>query len=336
MSPRPFPHILDPAEHSIIYVSADPRRVQSTMFLDGREVFWAGPAQHRPLKLSASNSATTLDTDIRLIFHMSFCGSTLLSNLIASQSQQLVLREPNILVDFANWHSAWRNNKQFVTPPPSIEEMFGRLLAYCPNEFESVVVKPSNWANTLLPLITESALAVRAVFITISQREFLKTVFHGGRSRMEFIARLCEHLAPNIHDGEKLLALATNASSNPYTTVARLTLLAHKMQEALFNQAMDWTGWVDREVVAFSDIVNDPVKILNVAAKTLNVQLRSRNDGIVGVLSKNSKQPESEFSKNVREQELEVVEDLYGIHFDDASTWMTSITGDSDLVCNSY
>lgn len=259
----------------------------------------------------------------RFIFHMAFCGSSLLSNLIASQTPSLVLREPNILVNIANNEFSVANGSAETQVQMSLKFVLNELSTFGNHSFEGVVIKPSNWVNTLLPTILSSGISTtsHALFVTITEREFLRTVFFGGRSRMEFILRFSSHIVNAIEDGKAVLTEAIGDNTDPFATVARLTSLSHKVQTMLFEYAANERLWKRVGSVDFSEITSEPEFSLMKACDIFEINRKNSSSPLESVMLQDAKKPNTGFSKEMRNSELQDIEAIYGDLFNATSVW---------------
>jgi len=110
------------------------------------------------------------------IFHTAFCASTLLASCLDHPSNTLVLREPLILSRLADWYR--KASPEDRNRPDSLQQRVFRLLdrRYAA---EAVLVKPSNYANVLIPAYLDqsvSATARRCVLLSNGLRSLLISV----------------------------------------------------------------------------------------------------------------------------------------------------------------
>ena len=81
-------HRIDPASRRLTYVRAEAEALRRTPFLDGRTTFWEGQPEIVGFDARPNPAA---DPAERYIFHVSFCGSTLLAAALGEASGALVL-----------------------------------------------------------------------------------------------------------------------------------------------------------------------------------------------------------------------------------------------------
>src|SRR5688572_14096586 len=219
--PANFLHGIDlQADHAVFFETSR-RLLSEAAFVDGRSDIAVGPPEFARLS-ELMRTSTREPAPERFIFHLSFCGSTLLSRLIDAPGQSLVLKEPNCLVDLATWKSLKRR-------AGGTTERLGPALGLArhalrrPFELgEAVTVKPSSWANILIDDLVADAAGILPLFVTIDRASFLRAVFRGGTDRLTFTAQLAWHMASGMTGADELLAAAAATGSDPLAKAANL------------------------------------------------------------------------------------------------------------------
>lgn len=222
-----FPHRVDGLHGDVEWVRTSAQRLRAATFLDGREIFWTastveGLADRTPPDAPPPG----------MIFHVGFCGSTLLARLLDQPGVALVLKEPQALTDIASQAPQMGG--------PQVEQLLRwtvPFLAAAAPVAEGCLVKPSNWINGLAPALIAGGHVRRAVFVTMAPRAFLRAAFRGGRERLAHCLRLAELLGQSIAGGSALVQRASAATDDPLDRAALLVLLAYRFQEQLLNEA---------------------------------------------------------------------------------------------------
>jgi hypothetical protein len=290
-NPEFLPHSIDPAARVIRFRPTTEQQVREAAFIDGRTDIWAGPPVSIPFG-GIDASTTSPAAPGRYIFHMSFCGSTLLARLLDRPGKALALKEPNCLVDLADWKTAGAG-KDFEAVL-----RFSRALLQRPwAKGEAVVVKPSSWANNLLD---ELAADAAAVFVTIPRGRFVRAVLRGGDSTDE-----------------------------PLGKVVRLALVAHQLQLEAFARAMAGANRLiafEEIETALFDAASKAARLLglDLAAEELEDNVRQ--------WAKANAKADAPFSADVRQAEDEEVERLYAALISGALAWADDAFGPPPLV----
>ncbi len=254
MSARWLLHRIDAQNARGLYVRATAEAVREAAFLDGRTQCWdaeevrdlpATPAPNKPL---------------RYIFHGSFCGSTLLARLLDQAGASIVLREPQAYVDVAN-----AAGRFLPTLSAAMADMGARD--------EAVVVKPTNWANTLIPLLTAPEYCESAVFVSQPLPDFLRAVLRGGRDRLAYTARAAAHVTAKSGLGEAAMARAGEGAANGIEHILRMAAVLHAGQDRLFRDAMTARGWGAPHYIDYAQIAADPAAAAVSASRALGLPL---------------------------------------------------------------
>lgn len=317
-------HRVDPARRRLLFRRTTAEAVRDSAFIDGRTDIWVGePAE---LPFSAALELKPAPEPNRYVFHMSFSGSTLLARLIDRPGKALSLREPNCLVDLADWRSA-------LAASGSADADFDPMLRFARAMIgrpwaggEAVLIKPSSWVNNLIGDLTQPGL--RAMFVTIARDEFLEAVLRGGRDRLAFTARLAAHLSPFVERGPDRLQAAIDSTDDAVGKAARLAVVAHDLQLRLFERA----GARESCSVDFSAIRSDPARAASVAATALAVNVDAGDIAInCERWARANAKADAAYSGEQRRSENERVRAHYGELIEAALDWGAGALGAAQL-----
>lgn len=306
---------VDAVEERATFVRSNRERLAATLFLDGRTPFATGPTQS--IELAALGGAHAAPA--RFIFHMSFCGSTQLSHLVGESGAGVVLKEPQALVDLADWQRALA--ERGIDDPrfdPALRNCVGLLSRGWPDS-PPTLIKPSNWANTLIPAL---AGPNKAVLVTIDRRSFLRAVFRGGRDRLAFTARAASHFAAAAGDGPRL-AQAIAGTDDALDQMARLVLLTHDLQQRLFDRA-DFAAVVRIDHRLISE---DPRAALDRACDALDLPCPGASAAVAieRLRTRDAKNPGRLFAVREQVAEDDIVEQHHSERFDRALAWADTL-----------
>lgn len=304
-------HEIKPAEDAALFVPTARDLVAKPSFIDGRTAFSNGPVIKISLDDLLAEGSPALPRPDRYIFHVAFCGSTLLARMLEHQGASFVLKEPNVLVDLANWQRSGADSRFVPTLRLSMACLRRRW-----TEDEAAVVKPSNWMNNLLPSLANESADLKPVFITMAPRAYAIAVLRGGRDRLTFAARTAAHLAPSLPEGNQWLQAAIAASRDPVTQTLNLALVALRLQERLFEAH----GGLELNA---ETIFTNPGEAAKCASDALNLGLDPEAiDAAVAARARiNAKRPGHTFSVAEREGEDAEVERHHGSTIDAALSW---------------
>jgi hypothetical protein len=318
----PFLHRMDCIRGETLVVRTTRARLRDASFLDGRERFWTGESLV-PLKLRA-----TLEPGVsRFICHVGFCGSTLLARLLDIPGQALVLKEPQCLADIAGQRSAIVAGEAVAPLEHLLAHALDQLGRLACRDFP-LVVKPTNWVNSLVPQLCPPGRGVRAVFISMDRRAYLGAVFRGGRERLEFCTRLAAQIAPVVPDGERLLHRAIGEGGDPFDRVARIVVILHALQEALFDSAIAANGWPETARIDFAQLVMQPEVAAHQGRQVLGLPHPATDPNRAArLMERHAKNPASAFDPPGRQREDDEIERHHGARFDAALGWLDTLSG---------
>lgn len=317
-----FLHMIDIERDQAVFIPTKRNILSDASFVDGRSPIATGPIEVARLS-ELMRSSHPDPSPARFIFHVSFCGSTYLSRLIDVANHSLVLKEPNCLVDLANWKTAKavsRASKDQIAPALQLAR---NVLQRPFGLGELVAVKPSSWVNNLLVDFTEQPETILPVFVTIGRGAFLRAVFRGGTERLAFTAKLAQHLAATIPDGDQFLQMALENSDFSLGRAANLAVVAHHIQMRMFDRALLRGGWSTEHLIDFDEITRSPFEAAKRASRVLRLGLEPGD--IEGSVAKNAgrhaKAPMFRFSANQIESDDEQVLKCHGAIIEVALAW---------------
>ena len=318
--PRYLLHSVDPVGRGLVFRPTTQDAVRAAAFIDGRTDIWAGP----PVTLPFADVRAADAEPGPYIFHMSFCGSTLLARLLDRPGKVLALKEPNGLVDLADWKTALAQGRGADADFQPMLRLAAAMLNRPWAEGEQILVKPSSWANNLI----DDLGGKRTVFVTIARGRFVEAVLRGGTPRLAFTARLAAHLSPFVPGGPTRLQAAIDSTPDPVAKTARLALVAHDLELRLFERAIQPRS----AIVDFGEVEDDPFGAASRAADALQLGLdaadiRANCDRWAGANAK----ADAAFSADQRRSENAQVQAVHGAVIDSALGWAEAALGPAGL-----
>jgi hypothetical protein len=310
-----FLHRLDALEDRVMLVETDINRLKQASFLDGREQFWSSSSVESGSSLTGGALGHDRGT-VGWIFHVGFCGSTLLTRLLESSCEVLSLREPQCLVDLSDQLAQARTNGKLT----QIERWLNTASAHfaaLPGGDRKTIVKPSNWANSLLPLLESAGLLHNALFVTMERRAWLHACVRGGRDRLAYVARCADHAVRADANGAhmELLKSAITGTADPIDQAVRLAALLYELQNAGFDRVDPLAA----RTLDYAEIARSPADALHKAQTLLGISAIPSDPGIIGW---HAKDPKRRFDKDAREQEDRAVNAEHSDRIDAAMAWI--------------
>jgi hypothetical protein len=328
---RLFPVHVDFDRNCLILIETSRDRLMHTPFLDGRTPIGEGIALEVPLREAVEADWSVTRRPDRFIFHVAFCGSTLLATLLDIEGRTFAEREPHVLVELAN---AWGHHDPALVR--STLELMRDLLRRPWHSGEVNICKPSNWANPLIPLLTAEPARIRPLFLTTSKRSYLHSLFRGGRERMVYVIRATEHLLKHTPDGAQLWHRATAGTDDPLERAARIALASLHVQLQLFEQVMIKGGWGSSQVLTLDEIEEDPLGACMFASAALELNLSARElDRVIAErVHRYAKDPSTSYSTEWTASQNRQIDANYGRVIDRALDWaaLSNLKDDSALL----
>lgn len=289
-SPHNFLHSINIKAGVFEFVSTSRSRLSELSFLDGRV----------PLNESKQTIELPIDKVLnwyqtqtirpnsqvnRFIFHMSFCGSTLLARTLDRPGRVLCYKEPQILLQLAELKSQesslYRDRERWK---PLIGFVLSQLrLQFNPGE--ASIIKPSNWLNSMLPELLFDGGDSKVVLLSISREAFLISIFRGGGERVQFMHSVLRHLNKAFPEYSSAASDAEASSQDSIELFARLALLTHAIQSKAFSRVAERMLTTEVFHCSYEELVNSPVEQLNSLSKVL--QLGLHKDELASAISTN-------------------------------------------------
>lgn len=174
LDPRWLPHTFDVSGAALTSVFVPPEARAELTFLS--DEYYAGrfaKAAHPASDIAAAVSAAP-DAPLHFIFHTSFCRSTLMANALEVPGV-VTLKEPDVLINLGNRliQSDDRANRDRL-------RLVMKLLSRTLEKGETVIVKPTNFANRLILPILEMNPASRAVLLYGDLEALLRSIVKRG------------------------------------------------------------------------------------------------------------------------------------------------------------
>jgi hypothetical protein len=173
--PEWIPHTYDVAGAELTFVHVPRAARAELMFLSDEHFAGNFEKADFPAAAVAGELANAPAAPVHFIFHTSFCCSTLLANALDVAGRSTVLKEPDVLINLANRliRSDDRANRQRTA-------LVLRLLERPFEQGETVIVKPTNFANRLLDLALAQRPDSRSVLLYSDVETFLRSLLKRG------------------------------------------------------------------------------------------------------------------------------------------------------------
>jgi hypothetical protein len=199
-TPEWFPINLAPEENALMLVPVSERLYHDANFLDDREI----PTDDcvvLPLDeaIRLAQASPERDRPVHGIFHIAFCGSTLISRCLDRLAGAMVLKEPYPFHDLA-----FRRRHE-VTGPAEMQAWQGQfelLMALMGRTFhpgQAAIIKPTDASTSLIGELLARSRESRVLFLYVGLEEFLVSLLDDD-IRMGFVDHRLEDLSVLLPD----------------------------------------------------------------------------------------------------------------------------------------
>lgn len=259
----------------------------------------------------------------RYIFHTAYCASTFLSRCLDVKGISVSLREPQILLDAANakrlqWHSQTSNIDFRHLPALAV-----RLLHKHAEPNETLVIKPVNSVNNIIPELLQVSGATKSMMLYTDARNFLLSTLKKGeaakqRQRAMFDLIRCDfpHLSQlGLSDVIRLSDLKISL------TLWRLQL--EQAEQGLIHFSPK--GMMSS--LYAEELINRPNEVLQTVNQFLGLGIandRVKEIAHSDLTSRDAKDASSRFSVKKREDGYRKIEGFYRTDLDNGYKWLTT------------
>ena len=254
---------------------------------------------------------------MHFIFHTSFCCSTLLANALDVPGATGVLKEPDVLINLANRliRSDDQANRQRL-------ELVLRLLERPFAPGETVIVKPTNFANRLLENVLAQRPGSKAVLLHSDVETFLRSLLKRGMFGRIFGRRLFTQLR-----GWSPLDFGYGADELLQLTDVQATALAWLMQIHHFDAMA--RAFRDRVLVLDSAaLLADPAAAIDKAQTLFELGLDQSQIHAIATgpaFSKHSKFSDRDYSAHARETEHKAATETHAEELGMVVKWIEAV-----------
>jgi hypothetical protein len=175
LDPRWLPHTYDVGGSMLTSVFVPRERHADLMFLSDEHFKNQFDKATNPASAIAASVGQASEAPVHYIFHTAFCCSTLMLKALDMPGRTHGLKEPDVLINVANRliRGDDRANRERL-------RLVLRLLARPLSRGETIIVKPSNFANRLALPALENRPDSRAVLLYSDVRTLLRSILKRG------------------------------------------------------------------------------------------------------------------------------------------------------------
>ncbi len=256
------------------------------------------------------------------IFHTAFCCSTLLARALNLVDSVYSLKEPNVMLELANAHRSgpWVNNVSALRA--GLHRSMRLIAALAPLD-EVPLIKPTNAANNLLPLILESDPEAKVLILHSDLSNFLVSVLSNGEEGRGFVRFLFNIM---MHDAGWTKNM--DFADQMRLTDLQVAALVWRLQtEPIRNVGKNYSEQRIRSlhVDAF---LEDPADTFSSLAWFFNINFpQDAIDQVLDgpILKRDSKQEEKRYDAALRAEEMALTKKQFSADIEQTILWTTRV-----------
>jgi hypothetical protein len=271
--PTWLPHSYDARTDTLVFAHL-PREVQrEAVFIDRRFVESAPKSAAAPLSELSADAIRAVAGPAHFIFHTAFCCSTLLTRALDIPGLSMGLKEPAVLLSFAQHWSNARQTPGALSAFNATLDLLSRPLS--PGETQ--IIKPSNVGTHLIPEMLHLRPDAKVLVLYSSLDTFLRAVARRGATGRAFARQVFQGFSAAIpldpvFSPEELLI----------QTDLQLAAQVWLMQMAFLESIVRRHGPQRVRVISSDAFLNDPARTLTRVAKHFELAIDDAQCAAIG------------------------------------------------------
>lgn len=193
-NPAWLPHDYDPRTDALTFAYLERDAQRRATYLDPRFLAQAPKSIPAPVSDLPLDAIAATARPMHFIFHTSFCCSTLMARALDSPGVSMGLKEPAVLLSFADSWAGGRRSPGGATAFNATLNLLSRPLS----NGETNVVKPVNIVNYLIPAFMNWRSDAKAIVMHSSLDAFLRAVARRGLEGRNFARGVFHQLSTAI------------------------------------------------------------------------------------------------------------------------------------------
>ena len=317
LNPEWIPHAIEESGRRLTSVYVPVAARKDLVFLTEGQFKNAYPKASAPLASVRQEVQAALEAPLHFIFHSSFCCSTLLVKALEKPGTSTSLSEPNILVNLAE------QGERGTIAAEGMLDLALRLLARPTRHDETVIVKPSSFANRLIGPVLDLRVRTRGVLLYSNARTFLSSVIRRGLLGRINARRLYRSLVSGSD-----LDFGFSAADTFEQTDLQIAALAWLTQIALFDQLSSRYGPDRLLLLDAADLLADPAGELGRVQSFFGLGFTGAQVGEIvdgPVFSRHSKNLDQDYDAKVRDRDLEALMEVHSDELGMVLKWLEAV-----------
>jgi len=319
--PEWLPHTFDSEGVNLTSVLV-PRAARSELMFLSDEHFAGNFAKETfPAAALAAEAGDAERAPIHFIFHTSFCCSTLFAKALEVPGVTSLLKEPDVLINLANRliRSDDGSNRRRLD---LVLKLLERPLA----PGETVIVKPTNFANRLLDVTLALRPNARAVLLYSDVETFLRSLLKRGMFGRIFGRQLFNQLS-----GWRPLRFGYDSRQLLEQTDVQIAALAWLMQIHHFDSIARAFGPERVMLLDSSTLLADPADAVDKAQALFGLGLdRAQVEAIASgpVFARHSKFSDRDYSAQARDEEHRAASEAHAEELGMVVQWIGAVAAE--------
>ena len=331
--PEYFLHTLNLAAGECEFLKLDKAAFRRLAFMDQRiqPGSWESARVSLDIigKLVADRPIGPASKPINYIFHTAFCCSTLISRCLDIEGICYALREPQVLMQLANYKRLRSRNAPEAAPQRNLLDTVLFLLAKSAADGETTVIKPTNAANNLLAEMARHSRTRGVLLLYSSLEQFLVSIIKKGEEGRAFVRKLFNVIRK---DSERTSAL-------PLESLAQLTDLqiaafVWYLQMEVYLKVINDCPEANIRTLNCDVFLADPMGILLRVCELFGIKIDGATLATIiagPVFKKNSKNDTQDYDSAVRKDEYSQILQQQGATIKGILAWSEGIRPEGPL-----
>jgi hypothetical protein len=270
-TPALFPLRLVVRENKLLWVPVSEQRYREVNFLDDRELSTQDCEESALDEVLRDHESMRLPRrPVHCIFHMAYCGSTLLSRCLGHLDHAHVLREPLCLHELAEEKRHGLSNERDANEWSGRFDLVMALLARTFRPDQVSIVKTTDASTHLVADVLRRSEAARALFLYVDLEDFLGAVL-GDEERRGFVRLRLADLSVLLPDDPMF-----HANDHGDWSDAMQASLLWVLQMHVYASFVEANPHAACRSLDFAEIARDPVRAVSAAARFLGLDAATR------------------------------------------------------------
>lgn len=260
-----LPHKLDMARRVISFGQFSRGKLSQGSFLDYRIENAASGWAEASFDDLFANAAALKAAKPLFLFHTSYCCSTLLARALDRPGEVLALKEPEIIMGLSNAYRLAQSQDEF-DEVHRLRDLLLSLIARPHEGDECVLVKPTNAANNLFPIL--ASLGIPMILLYGDLRGFLASVIKKGDPCKTLIRQIYR-----VYAMDNIGVAAIPQRDALALTDLQIAALVWRHQVEMFNAVLGASSSANVRSLDFQTFLARPAETLNAASNHLGLNM---------------------------------------------------------------